>query len=169
MNHLFSSQGATCKAKSSHCIHGTLRSTDLFFRFAGKSEPLSLFYIPANKQSNNLILQQYSWPLCERPNKSRVQGHATREYPSTNPILLAYSIWQLEATPERSFCFFQPLEKAKIHAHYIVQMKNRTEPNRFVYYFSTNRTEPNREPKINQFLENEPEPNRPHPEIIYIG
>ena len=112
--------------------------------------------------SKNLTLQQYSWPLCERPNKSRVQGHATREYPSTNPILLAYSIWQLGATPERSFCFFQPLEKAKIHAHYIVQMKNRTEPNRFAYYFSTNRTEPNREPEINQFLENETEPNRPH-------
>ena len=47
-------------------------------------------------------------------------------------------------------------------------MKNRTEPNRFVYYFSTNRTEPNREPEINQFLENETEPNRTDPTMQYI-
>ena len=31
VNHLFSSQRNTFKANSSQCIHGTLRSTDLFF------------------------------------------------------------------------------------------------------------------------------------------
>ena len=51
-------------------------------------------------------------------------------YPSTNPILVAYNL-ELQATPESVFCFFQPLEKSKMHAQYIVQMRNQTEPNRF--------------------------------------
>ena len=62
-------------------------------------------------------------------------------YPSTNPILVAYNL-ELQATPESVFCFFQPLEKSKMHAQYIVQMRNQTEPNRFTWYLTTNRTEP---------------------------
>ena len=88
-----------------------------FFDLLKNSESLSLFYIPTYKHGRHLVKKI---SLCSntlgpsaRPNKSRVQGHATRAYPASNPILLAYSIWQLEATPEKCFCFFQPLEKAK--------------------------------------------------------
>ena len=96
--------------------------------------------------SKYLTLQQYSWPLCERPNKSRVQGHATREYPATNPILLAYSIWQLEATPEKSrkvFLLFSALRKSKntCPLRSANEKPNRTEPICVLIFHEPNRTE----------------------------
>ena len=65
------------------------------------------------------------------------------------------------------FCFFPPFEKQTYMP--ITLCKWKTEPNRTDVLIILPRSEPNREPKINQVLENETDPNRRQPGEWYKG
>ena len=130
----FSSQRATCKANSSHCIHGTLRSTICLFLICCKMR-ISFLVLHSNQQLWKASGQKIS--LCKSTlgpsarDRTRAGYKDMRQEKILQPTQFSnqnFCIWQLEAVPERCFCFFQPLEKAKIHAHYVEQMKNQTEP-----------------------------------------
>ena len=99
-------------------IHATLHSTDLLFWFAAKSESLSLFYIPTNKHGRHLVKKV---SLCSSTfgpsarDRTRAGYKDMRQENIFQPTQFSLHIRQLEATPERSFCFFQPLEKANVY------------------------------------------------------
>ena len=98
--------------------------------------------------SKKLTLQQYLAPLGETEQEQGTMRQENILQPTQLSLHIVYG--SLKPPQRVFFVIFSPLrKKTKKHAHYIVQMKNQTEPNE--------------EPKINQFLENETGPNRTEP------